>query len=290
MKLIMCQGLPGSGKSTFAKSINAFRVNKDSIRLDLEKQGWVWSKKGEKDVVKVRDTLIIEQLKKGYDVISDDCNFGRHESRLREIAKQEGAEFEIKSFMDVPVETCIERDAQRTGKAQVGKDVILGMAKAAGIFLEQGPQPITIIPVTYDEHLMPAIICDLDGTLALFEGKRGPYDASKCADDNINLPILKILNAFFKHEHYQIIFLSGREDQFRVPTMEFLSRNHVPPGPLHMRKTTDKRKDYIVKMELFDQHVRGRYNVIFVLDDRDQVVKLWRDLGLTCLQVNYGDF
>ena len=58
-----------------------------------------------------------------------------------------------------------------------------------------------------------------------------------------------------------------------------------------MRATGDVRKDWIVKKELYKAHVKGQYFINFILDDRNQVVDLWRlDLGLPCLQVNYGDF
>jgi hypothetical protein len=58
-----------------------------------------------------------------------------------------------------------------------------------------------------------------------------------------------------------------------------------------MRPEGDNRKDSIVKRELFDTHVRNKFYIDFVLDDRDQVVDMWRnDLGLTCLQVDWGDF
>ena len=57
-----------------------------------------------------------------------------------------------------------------------------------------------------------------------------------------------------------------------------------------MRRTKDFRKDAIVKTELFDAHIRGRYEVLFVLDDRNQVVEMWRVMGLPCLQVAAGDF
>jgi hypothetical protein len=58
-----------------------------------------------------------------------------------------------------------------------------------------------------------------------------------------------------------------------------------------MRAEKDNRKDSIIKRELFDKHIRDKYHVDFVLDDRDQVVRMWRrELGLTCLQVNYGNF
>jgi hypothetical protein len=58
-----------------------------------------------------------------------------------------------------------------------------------------------------------------------------------------------------------------------------------------MRGHRDQRKDSIIKRELFDGHVRGRFYVEAVIDDRNQVVDMWRrELGLTCLQVDYGDF
>lgn len=57
-----------------------------------------------------------------------------------------------------------------------------------------------------------------------------------------------------------------------------------------MRVTKDFRKDCIVKKELFDKYVKDKYYVDFALDDRDQIVNLWRSMELTCLQVDYGDF
>ena len=46
-----------------------------------------------------------------------------------------------------------------------------------------------------------------------------------------------------------------------------------------------------IKKEIVDEHIKGKYFVKFVLDDRDQVVDMWRkEMGYACLQVNYGDF
>ena len=95
LKLICCIGLPGSGKSTWAKEQTGFAViNKDEIRKDLAKQGWVWSRENEKDVIQARDTQIVAALAGGHSVISTDTNFGRkHKVRLEHLAKQFGAEF-----------------------------------------------------------------------------------------------------------------------------------------------------------------------------------------------------
>jgi hypothetical protein len=57
-----------------------------------------------------------------------------------------------------------------------------------------------------------------------------------------------------------------------------------------MRKEGDVRKDAIVKGEIYEKNINGKYNVLFVLDDRNQMVEMWRGLGLTCLQVADGDF
>ena len=94
---------------------------------------------------------------------------------------------------------------------------------------------------------------------------------------------------------YAIIFLSGREDKYKPQTQEFLSKavkcardwQHL----LYMRESGDYRKDSIVKKELFINNVQSKWNVLFVLDDRQQVVDMWRDeCGLTCFQVAKGDF
>lgn len=65
----------------------------------------------------------------------------------------------------------------------------------------------------------------------------------------------------------------------------------IPYEALYIRKAKDFRKDAIIKRELYEAHIKGRYDVLMVLDDRDQVVKMWRqELGLPCLQVDYGNF
>jgi hypothetical protein len=57
-----------------------------------------------------------------------------------------------------------------------------------------------------------------------------------------------------------------------------------------MREAGDSRKDSIVKQELYERHIKPSYDVFVVLDDRNQVVDMWRSLGLVCLQVAPGDF
>ena len=57
-----------------------------------------------------------------------------------------------------------------------------------------------------------------------------------------------------------------------------------------MRNDFDERKDVIIKREIFEQEIKDKYNVMFILDDRNQCVDFWRKIGLTCFQVDYGNF
>lgn len=291
LKLIMCRGLPGSGKSYWAKqqvdadptgTASITVVNKDDIRAELTKGGWKWSKKNEADVIAKRNEMIENALKNGISVISADCNFGKHKLALKALADKYGAEFIVKNFTDVPLEVCIERDSKREGTAKVGAEVIKKMYNEYVAL----PDVVVYVPPAGKN---PAIICDLDGTLADFKGLRSAYDYSKCAKDRLVDPIYRIISLFARNG-YSIVYCSGREDSARFPTEDFLATNNCPKGPLFMRKTGDHRKDYIVKQELFDTHIRENYNVHFVLDDRSQVVDMWRRMGLTCLQVAPGDF
>jgi hypothetical protein len=102
----------------------------------------------------------------------------------------------------------------------------------------------------------------------------------------VNEPVRSILQTAGK----AIIFVSGREDKYKPQTLLWLEKHGIKFDHLYMRKSGDLRKDSIVKQEIYEQLILNQYNIAFVLDDRDQVVRVWRDLGLTCLQVDYGDF
>ena len=145
-------------------------------------------------------------------------------------------------------------------------------------FLKPKREVIEII-----EGLPSAIICDIDGTLALLNG-RNPYDASSCENDELNTVVASLLKG------KTVLLVSGREDKYKEQTEKFLSKHHIEYSNLWMRATGDFRKDAMIKAEIFNSKIRGKFNIEFVLDDRNQVVKMWRNMGLTCLQVADGDF
>ena len=148
------------------------------------------------------------------------------------------------------------------------------------------------------------IICDLDGTLANCEhrvhhvqGKPKNWDAfyAGVRDDGVNYPILSILDKFLCYEGatHKIIFCSGRPERCREDTVWWLREvAHIwdeKYTQLLMRKDGDFRQDNIIKQEILDTQI-DKDRVLFVLDDRKQVVDMWRRNGLMCLQVAEGDF
>lgn len=135
----------------------------------------------------------------------------------------------------------------------------------------------------------PAILCDIDGTLAIMNN-RGPYEWDRVDTDLPNVPVLKLVTAL--QTALPIIFFSGRDESCREKTEQWLLRHGIVlNGGLFMRPAGDMRKDSVVKRELYDNHIRGKFYIEFVLDDRNQVVDMWRkELNLPCFQVAEGNF
>jgi len=228
-------------------------------------------------VLRLRDFIVRDALQRGKSVVVDDTNFAAiHEQTLKQIAQDNKASFEVK-FFDTTLEVCIKRDLKRPNS--VGETVI---RKMYDDFLK--PQPSIY---TAPKGARVAVICDIDGTLAHMTG-RSPYDWSRVSEDTID-PVVRSL--FNQQLGVHKIVLSGRDSVSREETERWLGINDVEYDDLFMRSEGDKRKDSVVKRELFDEHIRDKYRVLFVLDDRQQVVDMWRDeLGLKCLQVAPGDF
>lgn len=309
-KLIITRGLPGSGKTTKAKAwvaedpIHRVRVNRDLLRIMLHGGQYIEpsldTEGTEKTVQRVRNAIIAHQLKWGSSVICDDTNLPQRVARdLRRLADSHSAEFEVWDLTDVPVEVCIERDAQRTGSAHVGEGVIRRMA----LMIKGRPHPlplpdeselhdkIDIVPYVPPIGNVPEVILvDIDGTVALM-CNRSPYDETRVCDDRPNVSVIQMVHRLHS-TGVGVIFCSGRTDACREATEKWLAEHvSIEYQALHMRKAGDMRKDSVVKMEIFDQHIRlQRVRVVGVFDDRNQVVEMWRTLGLTVYQVADGNF
>jgi predicted kinase len=287
--------------------------------------GSVWSADYEKMITEARNYLIREALKRGKNVIIDNLNLNkRHIEDVCKIAKSINADIQVyEKVFFIELDEAIERDSKREGKAKVGEDVIKKWWKDSGgkqfkfykpkmeIFTEQNGNLNSVVAApAWIPGLDEAVLCDLDGTLALIHG-RSPYDATDCdIKDEPNKPVIETILAHYQQGR-KIIFCSGREDKFRPETIRFIEKHLLvetqgfydgdgndPKDPtigpikykLFMRKTGDFRKDSLVKEEIYQNDIQGKYNVLLVLDDRNQVIDLWRSLGLTAFQVAPGNF
>jgi predicted kinase len=281
-RVTLLRGLPACGKTTWAKEqLKACpgrykRISKDDLRAMLD--NGTWSKHNEQFILKARNSLILAALQDGYHVLIDDTNLHpKHEDAIRELVKGLAA-VSIQDFTHVPLEVCLERDRQRPN--YVGEQVIRRMYRD---FLQ--PKRLTYLP---DPALPRAIICDIDGTLALTAG-RNPYDAEHCEQDALNVPVTSILAG--RHQAgEQILLVSGRQECHRAPTERWLAAQSISYTALWMRPTGDQRKDVLIKEEIYKEQIEGRYAITFALDDRNQTVAFWRSLGIATFQVADGDF
>lgn len=313
-KLVITRGLPASGKSTWALNwvaedrANRVRVNRDDIRQMLD-NGLYEKGVTEKRVLEARDAMIRHFLGYGYEVVCDDTNLPMRTARdLHKLAKCASADFEIMEFTDVPVEVCIDRDYDRAFRngSSVGPAVIEDMydryikprAKLSGNWVLPWPEidadkPTGVTPYTGTPGAPKAVIFDIDGTLAQKWEGRDIFDASLCYRDELIEPIGQ-LALHFDALGYEIIFMSGRNDSCYDETRAWLADklgDWTNDQPLFMRKQGDMRRDSVVKLELFDLHVRDNYDVKYSVDDRAQVVKeCWRAMGITTLHIAEGNF
>lgn len=148
------------------------------------------------------------------------------------------------------------------------------------------------VPIDHD-----CVIFDIDGTLTnnahrAHHLQKSPkdwnaYNAAMHMDEPVDVLVnlAKILR-----QHYAIVLCSGRMEQFREVTVAWMRKADVWYDGLFMRRTNDFRQDAIVKRELLYEIRATGFRPKFVIDDRKQVVDMWRAEGLICLQAAEGDF
>lgn len=306
-KIIITYGIPASGKSKWAKEQitkypNTYkRINKDDLRdmIDAGK----FSFENEKIILSVRDSLAMKFLQRGYSIIIDDTNFpvgGKHFKRMCEIAELVGDVQVTEKFFDISL-----TDAKNANcgpyRNEVPEHIIENMYakhvahKTLKLQTKYFPK---IQKIDYDSTLPDCIIFDIDGTLAHMIN-RSPFDWNKVGDDIVDSSV-KRLNEYIamakEHvdEYYNhlldIIIFTGRDGVCLSETKKWLKDNGIFYDHIYIRPEGDSRKDSIVKKEMYDNYIKDKYNVIGIIDDRDQVVEMWRKLGLTVYQVSYGDF
>lgn len=145
----------------------------------------------------------------------------------------------------------------------------------------------------------PCVLFDVDGTLADIAHRRGFLDGQHpdwrsfndhMGDDTPNTPVVDLYKTLWASSAYELILVTGRNERFREITEQWLTWNEIPFSRLIMRADDDNRADHKIKQEILNALLAENKTIAFTVDDRQQVVNMWRQNGITCLQCDVGNF
>lgn len=288
-------GLPGSGKSTWAKKfiMNSVgnvvtRTNNDEIRNLIydKQQNHTWTRTVEDKVRRLREEAIRAAYAGNNSIIIDNTHMNpKTLASTEKFCKNFGFEVEIVDFRHVHIDECIRRDALRS----VGEKVIRDMAKLQ-IQIDKG-----MPSYVFSKDTPTCLIVDIDGTLAKM-GDRSPYDESKVDIDSVRQHVLQTVQSIMTcNPLFELFIFSGRSEYCKDATNEWLNTkcgmfektqtlvddDHRFIYSLHMRPEDDRRRDSLIKMDMYAEFIKDKYNIFAVFDDRPQVIReCWNVLKL----------
>ena len=109
-------------------------------------------------------------------------------------------------------------------------------------------------------------------------------------DDIPNPPVVALYHTLWNADEYELILVSGRGEENRRITEQWLVWNEIPFNTLLMRPKGDFRPDTEIKQEILQTLRQQGKSILFAVDDRQSVVNMWRANDVTCLQCAKGDF
>ena len=286
IKIIFTRGIQASSKTTWAKQF--IKDNKDYKRICRDDcrhmlSAYTFNNENEKLVTLVEEYTINMLIEKGYNIIIDSMNLNKEklEKRINKYKLNWECKYEITpEIKNFPIELneAIMRDKLRD--FSIGEKVIKRTwhkyRNELIEMLEEGKPKIE-----YNFNLPDAVCFDVDGTL--FNRKnRNPFDFTKVKKDEPIKIVFEQMKFHHKIKGRYIFVFSGRDDSCWIDTFECIKKNFENNDfELRMRKAGDNRRDSIVKREMYEQYIKGKYNLIAVYDDRPQVLnECWRDLGI----------
>lgn len=299
-KLIMTVGASSSGKTKWTEEFILERcaqgdhdwvnLNRDDVRFTLFNNGvrdWTkykFNSKNEKRVSEVIGQKAFDSSVLGQNIIISDTNLNPDiRQKWVDWAENNGYEVEYKYF-PATWETLVKRNAQREGG--LPEHILWSQYKR---YMQQfgyiGEHKLEVYETSL--NLPYTVIVDLDGTVADMKGVRKPFQWDLVDKDNPRQTIIDMVQGVAMHTGH-ITFLSGRDGECYDKSYSWIENNIITDDikrlgvqwDLFQREPKDNRKDDVVKYELFNNHIRGKYDPVSVFDDRYSIIRLWSLLGL----------
>lgn len=293
-KLVIMRGLPGSGKSTWAKAwvnedpINRVRLNWDDMR-NMMGPYWVPERENTGVLKELREKFLKHMMERNWDIVCDNMNLNPKEIEFYENIVKEFNEdrhsytIEFKDFF-IPVEECIRRDAMRTNP--IGEKTIKSLFhKYMPLIIGSEHRKKIESQPTYRADKPDCIIVDMDGTLAFnLSGRSFFDDIDMIKYDTPLLATVSILRAMKMTGTCNIFIVTGRSEKSREATEVWLAENNIPFDKVFMREEGDFSHSNDFKQKVYEDNIKNNYNVLFVLDDDTKCMKMYQDQGLICMK------
>ena len=301
-KIILTRGIPGSGKSTWAKDWVAedpehrIRLNWDDMRNMLGPY-WVPSRERiNKDMLwnaintaaycTTPYDIVIDNMNlnpKGWKEVEDWINTYNESSHAVGINAQYVLEF--KDFF-TPVEECIRRDAKRPNP--IGEKTIRDIWRRYRHFIQTTAVENMVAKSRPATGKPRCVVIDMDSTMCFNLTKRPWYGegaAEGMLNDIPNTGVVDIVKAL--QNTYPIIVATGRDTSQAGVTIEWLSKQGITPTASFFRTQGDCRKGVEIKRGQIELILKD-YDIVAIFEDCEPIVQMYRDMGLTVLQPNKG--
>lgn len=302
-KLILTRGIPGSGKSTWAKfwvsedPEHRIRFNWDDMR-NMMGPYWVPSREPINKHILWAAVNSAAYNDRPYDIVIDNMNLNpkdwkQYEDWILNYNNSLNSEetntqyvLEFKDFF-TPIEECVKRDSMRINP--IGEKTIREIYNKYRHFIQTtNVEKYVNNLIKPDPNKPYCVVIDMDSTTCFNINKRPWYGkgaAEEMINDIENPGVCDIIRTL--ESQYPIIVATGRDTSQAEVTEQWLNQHNIHPTECYYRKYNDFRKGPEIKKEQIEK-IMEKYNILVIFEDCEPIVKMYRDLGLTVLQPNKG--
>lgn len=301
-KIILTRGIPGSGKSTWAKAWVAedpehrIRLNWDDMR-NMMGPYWVPSREPINKHMLWAGLNVAAYCTRPYDVVIDNMNLNpkdwkQYEEWITTYNQSTHSDetntqyvIEFKDFF-ISLEECIRRDSMRPNP--IGEKTIKDIWRRYKHFIQTTEVENVVNNLRPSTGKAPCIVVDMDSTMCFNTSKRPWYGegaAEGMIKDVPNPGVVTVVKEL--QRKFPIVVVTGRDTTQATVTKQWLANQGIAPTEFYFRTAGDYRKGVEVKKELINQ-VLNKYDIVTVFEDCEPIVKMFREMGLTVLQPNKG--